>query len=95
MAKAASFGTRRSVDSRGLFSENAIGRYAIGDRDQLSYNADGSLDIYIQHSRPSGGKEPNWLPAPAEPFSMSLRLYCPKPQALDGGWTPPPIRAVE
>jgi hypothetical protein len=27
-------------DSRGFFSENAIGRYAIGDRDQLHYNAD-------------------------------------------------------
>ena len=82
-------------DSRGFFSENAIGRYAIGDRDQLSYNADGSLDIYIQHSRPSAEKESNWLPAPAEPFSMTLRLYWPKPQVLDGTWTPPPIRAVE
>jgi hypothetical protein len=82
-------------DSRGFFSENAIGRYAIGDRDQVSYNVDGSLDIYIQHSRPSAEKESNWLPAPSEPFSMSLRLYWPKPQALDGTWTPPPIRAVE
>ena len=82
-------------DSRGFFCENAIGRYAIGDRDQLHFNADGSLDIFIQHSRPSAEEESNWLPAPAEPFSMNLRLYWPKSQALDGTWTPPPIRAVE
>jgi hypothetical protein len=82
-------------DSRGFFTENAVGRYAIGDRDQLRYNADGSLDIYIQHSRPGAEKESNWLPAPVEPFSMELRLYWPKPQALDGSWTPPPVRAVD
>lgn len=83
-------------DSHGFFSENAIGRYAIGDRDRLRYNADGSLDTYVQHSRPGTEKESNWLPAPAEPFSMTLRLYWPKPQAFDDTWTPPPpIRAVE
>jgi hypothetical protein len=82
-------------DARGFFCENSIGRYAIGDRDQLRYNAEGSLDIYIQHSRPSVEKESNWLPAPAEHFNMLLRLYWPKPQALDGTWTSPPIRTVE
>jgi hypothetical protein len=82
-------------DAHGFFCENSIGRYAIGDRDQLRYNADGSLDIYIQHSRPSAEKESNWLPAPAEQFNMLLRLYWPKPQALDGTWAPPPIRTVE
>jgi len=64
-------------DSHGFFSENAIGRYAIGDRDGLRYNADGSLDTYVQHSRPGTEKESNWLPAPAEPFSMTLRCIGP------------------
>jgi hypothetical protein len=82
-------------DSRGFFSENPIGRYAIGDRDHLRYNPDGSLDLYIQHARPGAEKESNWLPAPIESFEMALRLYWPKPNVLDGTWTPPPIRHVD
>ena len=82
-------------DVRGFFTENAIGRYAIGDRDRLRYNPDGSLDIYIQHARPAGDKESNWLPAPSEKFNMSLRLYWPKPEILKGAWIPPPIRPVD
>jgi hypothetical protein len=82
-------------DTRGFFTENPLGRYAIGDRDHLRYNFDGGLDLYIQHTRPAPDKESNWLPAPAEAFNMSLRLYWPKPSILDGSWTPPPIRPVE
>jgi hypothetical protein len=62
-----------------FFVANPLGRYAIGDRDKLAYNADGSLDLYIQHAWPGQDKEANWLPAPAAgPFSMNLRLYLPK-----------------
>jgi hypothetical protein len=82
-------------DSRGFFTENAIGRYAIGDRDLLQYNSDGSLDIYIQHVGPGVDKESNWLPVPNGQFNVFLRLYWPKPQVLDGTWEPPPIHAVD
>ena len=34
----------------------------------------------------------NWLPAPAGPFYLMLRLFAPKRVALDGTWTPPAIR---
>jgi len=55
---------------------NPINRYAIGDRTPgLKYNADGSLDIYIQYENPGKDKESNWLPAPADDkFSLLLRL---------------------
>ncbi|MFT3803953.1 MAG: DUF1254 domain-containing protein [Burkholderiaceae bacterium] len=75
-----------------FFVANPINRYAIGDRDPLALNADGSLDLYVQHESPGKDKEANWLPAPAGPFSMNLRLYMPRAAALQGSWTPPPIR---
>ncbi|MFT3818975.1 MAG: DUF1254 domain-containing protein [Rubrivivax sp.] len=77
-----------------FFIANPINRYAIGDRDPLAFNGDGSLDLYIQHESPGKDKQANWLPAPAGPFSMNLRLYVPRAAALEGSWTPPPIRRL-
>jgi hypothetical protein len=77
-----------------FFVPNPIDRYAIGDRDALTFNADGSLDLYIQHESPGQDQEANWLPAPAGPFSMNLRLYMPQASALEGSWTPPPIQRL-
>lgn len=83
-------------DERQLFTENSINRYAIGDRDKLAFNPDGSLDLYIQRESPGKDKESNWLPAPKSgPFTMNLRLYWPKARALDGSWVPPPVRRVD
>ncbi|MDB5243276.1 MAG: hypothetical protein JWP57_3901, partial [Spirosoma sp.] len=39
-------------DKAGYLTENPIRRYAIGDRDKLKFNPDGSLDIYVQHASP-------------------------------------------
>jgi hypothetical protein len=83
-------------DQEGFTVPNALERYAIGDRDALVYNADGSLDIYIQHESPGPDKESNWLPSPASgELSLTMRLYQPLPAILDGSWAPPPIRRVE
>jgi len=76
-------------DADGYFAANAINRYAIGDRDKLTFNADGSLDLYIQHDRPADAQAANWLPAPEGAFNLTMRLYWPKQEALGGTWTPP------
>ena len=77
-----------------FFVANPINRFAIGDRDKLTFNADGSLDLYIQNASPGADKEANWLPAPAGPFSMNLRLYLPQRRATDGSWLVPPVKRV-
>jgi hypothetical protein len=82
-------------DDRQLFADNPIGRYAIGDRDRLTFDRDGSLTLYIQRESPGKDREGNWLPTPATGgFSMNLRLYWPRPEALDRTWTPPAVRRV-
>jgi hypothetical protein len=75
----------------GYFIANPINRFAIGDRDKLQFNADGSLDLYIQHDSPGPGKESNWLPSGSEKFNLSLRLYWPSDEILQGAWGPPAL----
>jgi len=88
----AAFWSVTMYDGEGYPVPNPAGRYAIGDRDNLSYNSDGSLDLYIQHDNPGPGREANWLPAPSgSPLGITMRLYAPAPEVIDGRWNPPPI----
>jgi len=82
-------------DAEGFQTANKINRYAIGDRDNLKYNADGSLDIYMQNGSPGADKESNWLPAPKGPLGITMRLYAPRMEVLNGRWVPPPIKRVK
>ena len=74
-----------------FFVANPLNRYAIGDRDKLVFNPDGSLDIHVQHESPGKDKEANWLPAPDGPIYLVLRLYGPRQSALSGEWKNPPL----
>jgi hypothetical protein len=79
-----------------FFVENALGRYALGDRSrQLRYEPDGALEIYVQHDSPGKDKESNWLPAAQGDFSLALRCYLPRKAIVDGAWMPPTVKAVE
>ncbi|MFM6950429.1 MAG: DUF1254 domain-containing protein [Novosphingobium sp.] len=74
---------------------NAPKRYNIGDRTQgLRYDADGSLSLYLSAARPPSGQS-NWLPVPPGPFHVVLRMYLPRPEALNGSYTLPPIERIE
>jgi hypothetical protein len=78
-------------DDEGFQVANELDRFAIGDRNDLEFAPDGSLDIYIQHEQPEAGTS-NWLPAPAGSFNLTARLYYPRSVALDGTWAPPPVK---
>jgi hypothetical protein len=78
-------------DKDGYFIANPIDRYAIGDRDKLKFNADGSLDLYIQAQNPGPDRQSNWLPSGEGPFNLTFRLYWPKPAILKGTWQPPGV----
>jgi hypothetical protein len=73
---------------------NPLNRYSIGNRSDYTLNADGSLTIYISHTQPANVPQGNWLPAPAAPFDLTIRIYGPLPSALDGTWVPPAVLKV-
>ncbi|MDQ0462427.1 hypothetical protein QO010_000175 [Caulobacter ginsengisoli] len=81
-------------DGQGFFTDNPLGRYAIGDRTKgLKRNPDGSADIWIGRGDPGGDRTANWLPAPKSgPFFLTMRAYLPRPELLDGRWRMPPIK---
>lgn len=67
-----------------MLYDNAINRYQMGPQiEEMTYNKDGSLDIYIQHNPPKEkSKQGNWLPAPDGKFVLSMRLYHPTANML-------------
>jgi hypothetical protein len=81
------------ADARNRFVANPINRYSVSDRSGLVPNADGSVDIYIQNTAPTG-HESNWLPAPGGKFILWLRVYVPGAAILDGKYKVPPIVEV-
>ena len=82
-------------DQDGFQVANPLNRFAIGDRDALQYNTDGSLDLSIQHEHPGPDRESNWLPSPRGPLGVTMRLYAPKQSVLNGLWAPPAIKRVK
>jgi hypothetical protein len=79
-----------------LLSANPMNRYLINSPmlPALTRDADGGVTLNVQHESPGQGKESNWLPAPKGPFFTVLRLYWPKPEALDGRWAAPPLKRL-
>ncbi len=90
------FWSLTAYNSEEFLVKNDLNRFALGDRDSLIYNADGSLDLYIQSSPPPQDQLANWLPIPKEGlFSLTFRLYWPKEKVLNGQWAIPFVVPVE
>ena len=80
-----------------LLVANPLNRYLLNSPmlPQFKRDADGGITLYLQNESPGADMEANWLPAPTGPFIAFMRLYWPKPEALDGTWKQPPMRRVE
>jgi hypothetical protein len=82
-------------DSSYYFHPNSLNKLTVSMRDKPVANADGSLDLYFSHLKPANSPEANWLPAPANPFILMMRMYWPRetpPSLLDGTWTIPAVK---
>ena len=79
-----------------LLVANPLNRYLINSAmlPALKRDADGGITLYLQNESPGKDKEANWLPAPKGPFWAAMRLYWPKPEALDGRWKQPALDRV-
>jgi hypothetical protein len=61
-------------DEAYFFSDNTLNRYNVSSRSEFVKNADGSVDVYLQHESPGKDKEANWLPAPEGKFESEGAL---------------------
>jgi hypothetical protein len=81
-------------DPEGFQVGNSLNRFAVSSWMPFKSNADGSLDLYFQNESPGKDLEANWLPAPKGSFNLTMRLYGPKAEALNGKWNPPAIKRL-
>lgn len=77
-----------------FFHPNQLTRFSLGTKNKdLKLGPDGSLTIYVQPNAPGADKESNWLPAPAEDYSLYIRAYWPMESIVNGEWVPPTIKS--
>ncbi len=92
---AGAFWSLTLYDAEGFPVANPIGRHALGDRDPLRFNPDGSLDLLVQSDDPGGALSANWLPTPASgAITLSLRIYLPSEDVLARRWIPPAVNPL-
>lgn len=80
-------------NKKGFLVDNKFNKYAIEQSDNLYFNEDGSLDIYIQKEAPEGEKARNWLPSANDnqEFELTMRMYWPKEDVLNHSWIIPKV----
>jgi hypothetical protein len=87
---------QQDPDGRLFFVPNDLSRFAVGDRSQhLRPERDGSIELFIQHGKPSGERVVNWLPAPTGKFVLMFRAYLPGSGLLDGSVRMPAVTEDE
>ena len=75
---------------------NPINRYNLGSMKDLTYNADGSLDLLIQADAPADDRS-NWLPSPpaGQGFELTFRMYYPKESVVSRSYVMPGVERLD
>jgi hypothetical protein len=84
-------------DAARLLYANPLNRTVINSPmvKDLIKDADGGFTIYVQHESPGPDQEPNWLPVPTGPFTLTFRAYQPEQAILDFTYHAPPVIMVK
>lgn len=68
-----------------------LNRYAVGSNTGMQFEDDGSLVIHMASTPTEGMPLTNWLPIPGGDFELTLRLYDPSDEILEGDWVAPEV----
>ena len=74
--------------------EDAARARSSGDLHGLALDLDGALAVHVQREPPDRARRSNWLPTPAGAFTLALRLYWPRDEALEPTWSPPQVHRL-
>jgi hypothetical protein len=70
-------------------------QFVSSDRGQATLDSSGPLEVIVGGSAPRDSRTADWLPAPSGGFSLVMRLFWPRPEALTGAWSMPPVERLE
>jgi hypothetical protein len=89
-----SFWSITAYDAPGFMMPNRLNRFGIRSRDDITFNDDGSLDLYAGPECPPMSPESNWIPTIDGVIALQIRLYTPGQAFLSGEWSPPDIQRI-
>jgi hypothetical protein len=89
-----SFWSITAYDAPGFMMPNRLNRFGIRSRDDITFNDDGSLDLYAGPECPPMSPESNWIPTIDGVIALQIRMYTPGQAFLSGEWSPPDIQRI-
>ncbi|MFC6014266.1 DUF1254 domain-containing protein [Nocardia lasii] len=86
-----------AYDTQGFLVPNPAHIYSVAHFPRPVAAPDGSVEFAVQQQDPSPDiPTSNWLPIPPTgDVILTLRLYAPREEALDGTWQPPPLTRLD
>ena len=74
---------------------NELDRYNFNNYSPLNFTEDGGLTLYISPAYNPEWPKSNWLPSPKEQdFNLTIRMYVPKENVVNGDWFPTIVEKI-